>query len=135
MTHPSTPIPVAIYCRSAHASADIAEQRQRCIASLGSDAGRWLVLPERYDDVGCPGTTLERPALQGLLDDLPTGRIGAVAVASLDRLARSLADLHTALAACQRAEVMVLIATAGTVCAVPLGRTRCGLLLLHGRRS
>jgi DNA invertase Pin-like site-specific DNA recombinase len=46
----------------------------------------------RYDDGGFSGGTMERPALQHLLNDIRTGRIDIVVVYKVDRLTRSLAD-------------------------------------------
>jgi len=46
----------------------------------------------RYDDGGFSGGTMERPALQQLLNDIRTGRIDIVVVYKVDRLTRSLAD-------------------------------------------
>ena len=47
---------------------------------------------EHYDDGGASGGTLERPALQRLLDDIDAGRIDMVVVYKIDRVTRSLAD-------------------------------------------
>jgi site-specific DNA recombinase len=46
----------------------------------------------RYDDGGFSGGTIDRPALQHLLNDIRTGRIDIVVVYKVDRLTRSLAD-------------------------------------------
>nr|WP_245222557.1 recombinase family protein [Ruegeria sp. HKCCSP351] len=46
----------------------------------------------RYDDGGLSGGTLERPALQRLLEEIDAGRIDMVVVYKIDRLTRSLAD-------------------------------------------
>jgi site-specific DNA recombinase len=49
-------------------------------------------VPERYDDGGCSGASLDRPALQRLLADAERGRIDCVVVYKVDRLSRSLLD-------------------------------------------
>jgi site-specific DNA recombinase len=52
----------------------------------------WKLVPDRFDDGGLSGGTLERPALQRLLAEIDAGRIGMVVVYKIDRLTRSLAD-------------------------------------------
>ena len=53
-------------------------------------AGAWF--PDRYDDGGLSGASLDRPALQTLLADVRAGKINIVVVYKVDRLTRSLAD-------------------------------------------
>jgi site-specific DNA recombinase len=52
----------------------------------------WLLVPDRYDDGGISGATLERPALQRLLADIEAGRINVLVVYKIDRLSRALMD-------------------------------------------
>jgi site-specific DNA recombinase len=52
----------------------------------------WLLLPDRYDDGGFSGGTLERPALQRLIANIEAGRVDVVVVYKIDRLSRSLMD-------------------------------------------
>jgi DNA invertase Pin-like site-specific DNA recombinase len=52
----------------------------------------WLLLPERYDDGGISGGTLERPALQRLLAEIRAGRVQVIVVYKVDRLTRALSD-------------------------------------------
>ena len=52
----------------------------------------WLLVPDRYDDGGISGATLERAALKRLLADVEAGRIDCVVVYKVDRLSRSLTD-------------------------------------------
>ncbi len=52
----------------------------------------WVLLPDRYDDGGISGPTIERPALQRLLADVESGLIDVVVVYKIDRLTRSLTD-------------------------------------------
>src|SRR5438874_866120 len=52
----------------------------------------WVALAKHYDDGGCSGANLERPALQRLLEDMATGKVDAVVVYKVDRLSRSLLD-------------------------------------------
>ena len=48
--------------------------------------------PTLYDDGAYSGGTMDRPALQRLLDDVRAGKIDVVVVYKVDRLTRSLAD-------------------------------------------
>ena len=52
----------------------------------------WVSLPGAYDDGGCSGAAMDRPALQRLLADIAAGRVDTVVVYKIDRLTRSLAD-------------------------------------------
>src|SRR5437660_1191952 len=68
-------------------------QREACEAYIKSQAGEgWWLISDHYDDGGLSGASLERPALQRLLDDVRGGRIDIVVVYKVDRLTRSLAD-------------------------------------------
>jgi DNA invertase Pin-like site-specific DNA recombinase len=68
-------------------------QRDACAAYIASQAGEgWAVVKTPYDDGGLSGATMERPALQHLLDDIRAGAIDVVVVYKVDRLTRSLAD-------------------------------------------
>ena len=68
-------------------------QREACAAYIKSQrhAG-WIALPDRYDDGGLSGGTMERPALQRVLEDVRTGKVHVIVVYKVDRLTRSLAD-------------------------------------------
>jgi DNA invertase Pin-like site-specific DNA recombinase len=71
----------------------LAAQRDACEAYIRSQQHEgWVLARTRYDDGGFSGGNLERPALQGLLADIRTGRIDIVVVYKVDRLTRSLAD-------------------------------------------
>src|SRR2546430_7390685 len=71
----------------------LAAQREACEAYIRSQQHEgWVLARPRYDDGGCSGGNLERPALQRLLADIRTGRIDIVVVYKVDRLTRSLAD-------------------------------------------
>jgi DNA invertase Pin-like site-specific DNA recombinase len=68
-------------------------QREACEAYIKSQTHEgWKLLPRRYDDAGLSGGTLDRPALQRLLDDIDAGRVDVVVVYKVDRLSRSLTD-------------------------------------------
>src|SRR6202045_3716588 len=68
-------------------------QREACEAYVKSQAHEgWRLVPDRYDDGGLSGASLDRPALQNLLADVGAGKINTVVVYKVDRLTRSLAD-------------------------------------------
>jgi site-specific DNA recombinase len=68
-------------------------QREACDAFIVSQRHEgWRALPVRYDDGGCSGGTMDRPALKRLLDDVQGNRIDTIVVYKVDRLTRSLAD-------------------------------------------
>ena len=68
-------------------------QREACEAYvLSQRAEGWLLVPDRYDDGGVSGGTLERPALRRLLADIEAGRVDVVVVYKIDRLSRALMD-------------------------------------------
>ncbi|MBI5548139.1 MAG: recombinase family protein [Deltaproteobacteria bacterium] len=68
-------------------------QRELCehfVASRAAD--RWVVLPERFDDRGYGGATVDRPALEQLLKRIEVGEVDRLVVYRLDRLTRSVID-------------------------------------------
>jgi len=68
-------------------------QREACEAFIRSQAGEgWRLSKTHYDDGGLSGGTMERPALQQLLEDIRNGQVDVVVVYKVDRLTRSLAD-------------------------------------------
>ncbi len=68
-------------------------QYEACAAYVASQRHEgWKLVPDRFDDGGLSGGTLERPALQRLLAEIDAGRIGMVVVYKIDRLTRSLVD-------------------------------------------
>jgi DNA invertase Pin-like site-specific DNA recombinase len=68
-------------------------QHEACAAYVSSQRHEgWKLVPDRFDDGGLSGGTLERPALQRLLAEIDAGRIGMVVVYKIDRLTRSLVD-------------------------------------------
>lgn len=71
-------------------------QREAAEAYVKSQAHEgWTLIRDRYDDGGFSGGSMERPALQKLLEGVRQGRIDVVVVYKVDRLTRSLADFAT----------------------------------------
>ena len=68
-------------------------QREACVAFIASQVGLgWKLVSDHYDDGGISGGTMERPALQRLLQDIRDRKIDVVVVYKIDRLTRSLMD-------------------------------------------
>ncbi|MBM3642327.1 MAG: recombinase family protein, partial [Alphaproteobacteria bacterium] len=68
-------------------------QREACEAYIKSQAHEgWRLVAGRFDDGGLSGASLERPALQGLLEQVQSRKIDIIVVYKVDRLTRSLAD-------------------------------------------
>ncbi len=68
-------------------------QREACEAYIISQRSEgWATSPEQYDDGGFSGGSLERPALNRLIEDIKTGKINVIVVYKIDRLTRSLTD-------------------------------------------
>ncbi len=72
---------------SLHAQREAGEAYIKSQKHLG-----WTPLSNPYDDGGFSGGTLERPALQRLLEDIDSRRVDCVVVYKVDRLSRSLLD-------------------------------------------
>jgi site-specific DNA recombinase len=68
-------------------------QREACEAYIKSQAHEgWRLIPDRFDDGGLSGASLDRPALQDLLEQVRARKIDIIVVYKVDRLTRSLAD-------------------------------------------
>src|SRR5215470_16258926 len=68
-------------------------QREACEAFVRSQASEgWRLSTTHYDDGGRSGGTMERPALQRLLEDIRNGLVDVVVVYKVDRLTRALTD-------------------------------------------
>ncbi|MGV6872596.1 recombinase family protein [Pseudochelatococcus sp. B33] len=68
-------------------------QHEACAAFIASQSGLgWKLVPDRYDDGGISGGTMERPSLQRLLQNIRERKVDVVVVYKIDRLTRSLMD-------------------------------------------
>src|SRR6202035_1438329 len=68
-------------------------QREACAAFITSQRHEgWTLSPTLYDDGGCSGGTLERPALKRLLADIEADQTDVIVVYKVDRLTRALSD-------------------------------------------
>ena len=105
-------------------------QRESCEAYVASQkAEGWLLVPDRYDDGGFSGGTLERPALQRLLADIEAGRVDVVVVYKIDRLSRSLMDFAKLVEAFDRNSVTFVSVTQSFNTTTSMGRLTLNILL------
>jgi DNA invertase Pin-like site-specific DNA recombinase len=95
----ATILRAAIYCRKSSEEGleqdfnSLDAQREACAAFIASQRHQgWRLLPQRFEDGGFSGGTLERPALQRLLAAIRARHLDIVVVYKVDRLTRSLAD-------------------------------------------
>jgi site-specific DNA recombinase len=102
-------------------------QRAAAAAYIASQQHEgWLCLPQRYDDGGYSGATLDRPALKRLLADVAAGQIDCVLTYKVDRLSRSLLDFAKIMECFDRQGVAFVSVTQQFHTATSMGR-----LILH----
>lgn len=94
-----SPVRCAIYTRKSSEEGleqgfnSLDAQREACEAYIKNQAHQgWKLLPARFDDGGHSGGTLERPALQQLLELVRGRRLDVIVIYKIDRLTRSLGD-------------------------------------------
>ena len=105
-------------------------QREACEAYIRSQAGEgWKPIRTRYDDGGCSGGTLDRPALQRLLTDIEDGKIDTIVVYKVDRLTRSLADFAKIVEVLDAQEVSFVSVTQQFNTTTSMGRLTLNMLL------
>jgi site-specific DNA recombinase len=105
-------------------------QYEACAAYIVSQkAEGWVLLPERYDDGGISGGTLERPGLQRLLTDIDRGTVDQILVYKIDRLTRSLADFAKMVDRLDAAETSFVSVTQSFNTATSMGRLTLNMLL------
>jgi DNA invertase Pin-like site-specific DNA recombinase len=105
-------------------------QREACEAYVASQrAEGWLLVPDRYDDGGFSGGTLERPALKRLLADIEAGKVDIVVVYKIDRLSRSLMDFARLVEVFDRKGVTFVSVTQSFNTTTSMGRLTLNILL------
>jgi DNA invertase Pin-like site-specific DNA recombinase len=105
-------------------------QREACEAYIASQkAEGWMLVPDRYDDGGISGATLERPALKRLLADIEAGRVDVVVVYKIDRLSRALMDFSKLVDVFDRNDVTFVSITQSFNTTTSMGRLTLNILL------
>jgi DNA invertase Pin-like site-specific DNA recombinase len=105
-------------------------QYEACAAYIASQIGLgWKLVPERYDDGGLSGGSMERPALQRLLRDIREGKVDVVVVYKIDRLTRSLMDFSRIVETFDKQNVSFVSITQQFNTTTSMGRLTLNVLL------
>jgi site-specific DNA recombinase len=105
-------------------------QREACEAYIASQKPEgWTLVPDRYDDGGVSGATLERPALRRLLADIEAQRVDVVVVYKIDRLSRALMDFSKLVEVFDRNNVTFVSVTQSFNTTTSMGRLTLNILL------
>src|SRR6201981_34280 len=105
-------------------------QREACEAYIKSQAHEgWTLVRDRFDDGGLSGASLDRPALQNLLDQVRARRIDIIVVYKVDRLTRSLADFAKLVELFDEHEVSFVSVTQSFNTTSSMGRLTLNVLL------
>lgn len=105
-------------------------QRDACASYVASQKHEgWVLLPTAYDDGGLSGGSLERPALQRLMQDMREGHIDQIIVYKIDRLTRSLADFSKIVDVLDAAGASFVSVTQSFNTATSMGRLTLNMLL------
>ena len=105
-------------------------QREAAEAYIKSQAGTgWVLLPDRYDDGGFSGGTLERPAIQRLLADIEAGKVDRIVVYKIDRLSRSILDFARLAEVFEQNGVGIVSVTQQFDTSTSMGRLTMNMLL------
>jgi site-specific DNA recombinase len=105
-------------------------QREACAAYITSQKHEgWLAISTMYDDGGISGGTLDRSALQRLLEDIKAGQVDVVVVYKVDRLTRSLSDFAKIVEIFDAAGVSFVSVTQQFNTTTSMGRLTLNMLL------
>ncbi|MBI1370234.1 MAG: recombinase family protein, partial [Planctomycetes bacterium] len=105
-------------------------QREAAESFIASQkAEGWTALPNRYDDGGYSGGSMERPALDQLLRDIDAGKIDCVVVYKVDRLSRSLMDFARIMQVFEAKQVSFVSVTQQFNTSHSMGRLTLNILL------
>ena len=105
-------------------------QREACEAYIASQRSEgWVLVRDEYDDGGVSGGTLDRRAVQRLLEDIEDGLVDVVVVYKIDRLSRSLADFAKLVDVFDRNGVTFVSVTQSFNTTTSMGRLTLNILL------
>ena len=105
-------------------------QREASEAYVKSQAHEgWKLIRTHYDDGGYSGGSVDRPALQKLLDDVRGRRIDVIVVYKVDRLTRSLADFAKLVELFEAHQVSFVSVTQAFNTTTSMGRLTLNVLL------
>lgn len=130
------PVRCAVYTRKSEESRldlevnSLDAQRDVCSAYIKCNAHKgWVELPTHYDDAGFSGSTLERPSLQRLIQDIEANQVDVVVFYKIDRLTRSLSDFVRLIDALKRHRVAFASVTQSFDTSESMGRMILNILL------
>lgn len=105
-------------------------QREACSAYISSQKQEgWVLLDRCYDDGGLSGGTMNRPALQRLLQDVDEGLVDQIVVYKIDRLTRSLTDFAKLVDRLDKQNTSLVSVTQSFNTATSMGRLTLNVLL------
>ncbi|MCM2479173.1 recombinase family protein [Serpentinimonas maccroryi] len=105
-------------------------QRDAGIAYIASQRHEgWIAVNDGYDDGGCSGGNVDRPALKRLLADIEAGRVDIIVVYKIDRLTRSLPDFAKLVEVFDRNGVSFVSVTQQFNTTTSMGRLTLNILL------
>ncbi|WP_294013591.1 recombinase family protein [Sphingomonas sp.] len=105
-------------------------QHELCSAYITSQKHRgWAEVDKVYIDAAQSGGSLDRPALQALLEDVEAGQVDIVVIYKLDRLSRSLLDFVRLMAVFDRNSASFVCITQNFDTGDSLGRLIMNILL------
>ena len=105
-------------------------QREACEAYIKSQAHEgWTLVPAHFDDGGLSGASLDRPALQTLLDAVRARKVDIIVVYKVDRLTRSLADFAKLVELFDESDVSFVSVTQAFNTTSSMGRLTLNVLL------
>lgn len=136
MTASRKPLRCAVYTRKSSEEGleqdfnSLEAQREACTAYIKSQAHEgWRLLPERFDDGGFSGGSLERPALQRLLGQVREKRVDVIVIYKIDRLTRSLMDFAKLAEVFDKEDVSFVSVTQQFNTTTSMGRLMLNVLL------
>ena len=89
----------------------------------------WEILKERFDDKNASGATMDRPAMNRLIQWIKDGKVDVVAIHRMDRISRSLLDFLELLQFLEKHNVAFICATQNFDTSDPVGRMSAQMLL------
>ena len=89
----------------------------------------WVLVDKTYADGGFSGGSLQRPALQSLLEDMTKGLVDIIVVYKIDRLTRSLADFAKLTEVLDKHQVSFVAVTQQFNTSTSMGRLTLNVLL------
>src|SRR6202035_2353116 len=102
------------------------EASEACIKSQSHEG--WKLVRTHYDDGGYSGGSMDRPALQKLLDDVRAHRIDVILLSEVAVRARSLADFHKLVELCAAHQVSFVSVTQAFNPTTSMGRLTLNVL-------